>query len=138
MAPRTSKQNKPATAKTNHNSEEAEMNEEAIAQAAATPEEPKTPEAPETPEATKTTDETNPEEGENREGNKNMSITQALEVASRLGKVRRDGWPKELSGHYVVILRGETRPTLTNGKHSRPYQPSIVDVMADDWYEIID
>ena len=99
---------------------------------AAAPEEAKAPKVTETPEAPK------PDEGENREGNKNMDIVQAMEVASRSGKVRREGWPKELSKRYVIVKRDETLPTLTDGKYYAPYMPSIVDVMVNDWYEIID
>jgi hypothetical protein len=79
-----------------------------------------------------------PESEDATEKTEGLSILEALEAAGRSRKVRRAGWPKELKHHYIVINRGETLPTMTNGKHGSPYVPSIVDVMAKDWQIIID
>jgi len=64
-----------------------------------------------------------------------MNILEAFKVAESDGKVARRGWSKELKKHFVAISRGETLPHLSNGKHASPYTPSIVDVMADDWFD---
>ena len=65
-----------------------------------------------------------------------MTILEALELAQRSKKVRREGWSEALDKFYITINRGETLPTLTNGKHGSPYTPSIIDVLSKDWIEI--
>jgi len=64
-----------------------------------------------------------------------MNILEAFEVAEKDGKIARRGWSKELKSHYVFIPRGQTLPQLSSGKYASPYTPSIVDVMADDWFD---
>jgi hypothetical protein len=63
-----------------------------------------------------------------------MNILEAFELAERSGKVSRRGWSKELNNHFVTINRGETKPSLSNGKYASPFAPSIDDVMTADWY----
>jgi hypothetical protein len=63
-----------------------------------------------------------------------MNILEAFELAERSGKVSRRGWSKELNNHFVTINRGETKPSLSNGKYASPFTPSIDDVMTADWY----
>ena len=75
-------------------------------------------------------------EAEKKAADGKMSILEALELAQRGKRVRREGWSKALQKHYITINRGETLPTLSNGKHGSPYTPSIVDVMTKDWIEI--
>ncbi len=70
------------------------------------------------------------------EADDTMTILDALEEAERSRKVRRRSWNKALSGHFVTIRRGETLPVLSTGKHFSSYKPSIVDVMAKDWYVV--
>jgi len=65
-----------------------------------------------------------------------MSIIEAMALAEKGKKVRRIGWNSELSKHFVTIIRGQTKPVLSSGKHSSPYTPSIVDVMIEDWVEV--
>jgi hypothetical protein len=76
------------------------------------------------------------EEEANTEGHDDMNILEAFAVAERGGKFARREWCDELSEHYVFIERGHTLPSLSNGTHASPYQPSIVDVMAKDWYNV--
>ena len=84
----------------------------------------------------KKTQEAKAQEVETTEETKDMNILEAFEVAQKVGKVARRGWSKELSSHFVTIKRGETKPSLSNGKHSSPFTPSIDDVMTVDWYNV--
>ena len=67
---------------------------------------------------------------------KDMNILEAFEVAQKVGKVARRGWDVELSSLFVTIKRGETKPSLSNGKYSSTFTPSIEDVMTLDWYNV--
>ncbi|ADV46427.1 Thoeris anti-defense Tad2 family protein [Nitratifractor salsuginis] len=131
MAPRPTKAeaSKPAQNETKPKTEEVKEEEAKI-------EDPKQ----KTPENAEDTPVPVPEPtpDEATEKTEGLNILEALEAAGRSRKVRRAGWPKELKHHYVTIYRGETRPTMTNGKSGSPYAPSIVDVMAKDWQIIID
>ena len=67
---------------------------------------------------------------------KTMNIVEAMELAGEGKKVVRAGWNKELSNHYVEIPRGHTVPMYTDGKHGYAYQPSMPDVLINDWIEM--
>ena len=75
-------------------------------------------------------------EVETVEESKDMNILEAHAVAEKVGKVARRGWSKELNSHFVTIKRGETKLSLSNGKHSSPFTPSYDDVFATDWYNV--
>lgn len=69
---------------------------------------------------------------------KEMTILEAFELAKNGRTVRRKGWSRAIKNGFVVIKRGETKPSFTaEGKYFSPYHPSIEDVMAKDWEEII-
>lgn len=66
--------------------------------------------------------------------NSTMTIVEALKHASSLKKMARKGWHESLKKHFVTIKRGETKPSLSDGKHFSAFNPSIEDVMCEDWY----
>jgi len=66
-----------------------------------------------------------------------FGICKAIELAGRGKKMQRLAWQKQASHLYITIRRDETKPILTNGKHGTMYSPSIDDVMAKDWVEIL-
>lgn len=67
-----------------------------------------------------------------------LNIVEALELAKRTKKMARRGWDNSLKNHFVTIRRGETKPSLSDGKHFFAFTPSIEDVMSVDWFELIE
>lgn len=66
-----------------------------------------------------------------------FGVEKAIELACRGKKMQRIAWQRQAKHLYIIVNRDETKPTLTNGKHGTAYNPSIDDVIAKDWVEIL-
>jgi hypothetical protein len=77
-------------------------------------------------------------EEQTKEENGDMNILEAIEYTERTGKpVARRAWEKITSKPELMFRAGETKPSYRmNKKHFSSYQPSIDDVMKQDWYKV--
>ena len=66
---------------------------------------------------------------------RDLTILEAIELSKKEKFFKRRAWSKHLKS-ALTTKRGETLPVIVVGKHSTPYQPSIEDVISDDWYEV--